>query len=213
MQAYSLPYELTISQIQGGAASSPYDGSLVLTHGVVTARYGSYFVVQDGGGPWNGIWARAAIPPAAGDSILVHGRVAENDSAVNAGNTLLVDAVALASSPGAVLPEPAMVATAGAMSESYEGVLVRFSAATCTNVNLGYGEWEVDDGSGVARVDDLAYHFIPTLGTSYEVSGPIGYSSGSFNIEPRDGNDVIWVADLSAPVIIHATTITDTTSS
>jgi len=211
LQSYSLPYELTIYETQGAAPSSPYDGKWVLTRGVVTARYGSYFVLQDGSGAWNGIWARAAIPPAVGDSVLARGRVVENDSSVNSGNTLLADVVILASSPGATLPAPTIVSSAGSMSEAYEGVLVRLAGAVCTNPSLGYGEWEVNDGGGAGRVDDLAYHFIATLGTSYEVTGPVTYLSGAFKIEPRDGNDVVWVADLNPAVISYAIATNDTT--
>jgi endonuclease I len=211
LQTYTLPFELTIYEIQGAAPASPYDGKSVITQGIVTALYGSYFVLQDGTGSWNGIWARGAAPPSVGDSITVRGRINENDSSANAGNTLLVDAVVMSSSPGAALPAAATVSSAVAASEAYEGVLCRVASAACTNRNLGYGEWEINDGSGAGRVDDLGYQFLATLGTSYEVTGPVIYSGGIFKVEPRDESDILWVADLAAPVIFYAAAINDTT--
>ncbi|MCP4075598.1 MAG: hypothetical protein GY744_05390 [Gammaproteobacteria bacterium] len=39
--------------------------------------------------------------------------------------------------------------------EAYEGVLVNVTNAVCSNPNLGYGEWELDDGIGPCHVYDL----------------------------------------------------------
>ncbi|HYW69081.1 MAG TPA: lamin tail domain-containing protein, partial [bacterium] len=58
VESYSLPYTLSISDIQGGVSSSPYNGDEVITYGVVTSRFNSYFTLQDGTGAWSGIWAR-----------------------------------------------------------------------------------------------------------------------------------------------------------
>ena len=40
--------------------------------------------------------------------------------------------------------------------ESYEGTLVKVENVTVTNGDLGYGEWELDNG---LVVDDLLYDF------------------------------------------------------
>ncbi len=210
LQSYALPFDLTIHEIQGESASSPYDSSQVLTRGIVTAQYGSYFVIQDGGGPWNGMWARGAVVPPLNDSVTVRGRVTESDGSGYAGNTLLADAVLVESSPAGAPPAAAVVSTAAACSEAYEGVLVQVGAV-CTNPELGYGEWEVNDGSGPGRVDDLSYNASPTLGSTYTVVGPVAYISGYFKIEPRDANDVLWTGDESAPVILAVWATSDTT--
>jgi endonuclease I len=81
----------------------------------------------------------------------------------------------------------------------------------CTDPELGFGEWEVNDGSGPGRVDDLSYGASPTLGTSYTVVGPVAYVNGYFKIEPRDSNDVLWTGDGSAPIISAAAATSDTT--
>jgi endonuclease I len=83
--------------------------------------------------------------------------------------------------------------------------------AACTIVNVGYGEWQVDDGSGAGYVDRLGYRFIPTLGTSYNITGPLNYRYSRFKLEPRGADDIVWSGDVFAPVIVYATDLSDTT--
>ncbi len=211
LQSYAMPYELTIHEIQGEAPASPYDGNTIITHGVVTSQYGSYFAVQDGGGAWNGIWVQSGAGPAVGDSVTVRGTVTENDGAGHAGNTLLVDALVVCDSSGVALPEVVIVSTASAASEDYEGVLAKVESAVCTNPHAGLGEWEINDGSGTCRVGDMGYSFAPTLGSSYDVIGPVAFTYGNFKIEPRDEDDVTWVADNSPPIIDYVAVMSDTT--
>jgi endonuclease I len=208
--SYSLPYVVSIAEVQGTGSSSPYNGYAVITHGVVTGSYGSYFTLQDGGGAWNGLWARGASAPSVGDSVTVRGMIRENDSVADAGNTLLTCAVVGSSSPGAELPAATSVSTGAVSSEAYEGVLVSVVGAVCTNPALGSGEWQVDDGSGPGRVDDLGYAFSPTLGTAYDIAGPVAYRDGNFKVEPRDAADVAWAGDGAAPVISLVYAASDT---
>jgi len=200
VQSYSTPVGVPISDIQGEAASSPYDGQPVITHGVVTAAHAPYYVLQDGAGPWNGIWASGSSVPAVGDSVTVFGTVSES-AGVNAGNTLLVNAVVQLSAPAAAPPTPLLVTTTVASSEAYEGVLVEVESAVCVNANVGAGVWLADDGSGGCQVGELAYDSEPTLGTTYDIAGPVGYSNGSFKIEPHGSEDIVWVGDDFAPAI------------
>ena len=202
LKSYALDYAVTIHQIQGEVATSPYDGLGVITHGVVTARYPSYLVVQDGSGPWNGLWVRSSATPAIGDSVTVRGVVTESDVQGLAGNTLLTSGLVLSDQPGGTPPAPAVVSSATASSEAYEGVLVKVAGAVCTDVALGAGQWLVNDGGGASRVGPLGYAFTPILGTTYDVTGPVLYSGGAFLLEPRDAGDVVWVADHSAPVVV-----------
>ena len=202
LKSYTLDYAVTISQIQGGVPTSPYNGLGVITHGVVTARYPSYLVVQDGSGPWNGLWVRGNATPAVGDSVTVRGLVTESDAQGLAGNTLMTSGLVLASSPAVTLPAAAVVTSAVASSEAYEGMLVKVASAACTDVALGSGQWLVNDGSGACRVGPLGYAFTPTLGTAYDVTGPVLYNGGAFMIEPREAGDVVWSADHAAPVVV-----------
>ncbi|MFZ1947052.1 MAG: endonuclease [bacterium] len=209
LASYALPYQLTVYQIQGQAASSPYAGAAAITGGVVTACYSGYYVVQDGTGPWTGVWVQSLQLPTAGDSVTIRGTVTESAGLGYPGNTLIVGATLLSDSPGGAIPEPAVVATFDATTEAYEGVLVTVEDAGCTVVNAGYGEWQVDDGSGPGYVDRLGYRFVPTLGTVYDVTGPLNYRYGRFKIEPRGAADIVWAGDEFPPRIFYATDIGD----
>jgi endonuclease I len=199
VESYSLPYTVSISDIQGGASSSPYNGDAVITHGVVTARYNSYFTLQDGSGAWSGVWARGLAAPSVGDSVTIRGTVTESDGP-NSGNTFIVSAVVQSSTPAVAMPDPAVITSLLLSSESYEGVLVTVENGECTNTTLGSGEWEINDGSGAGRVDDLGYAFAPSLGTIYDVTG-----------EPRDASDIVWVRDSAAPELLQVYAADDTT--
>jgi len=211
LQSYSLPYYATIHEIQGESPDSPFDGEEVITHGVVTARFDNSFVIQDGSGPWNGIWVQSSDTVTLSDSTVIRGYVTESAEQGYAGNTLVVDAVLLYSSTGTSIPEPVIITTAAVSLEEYEGVLVEIDSAACTNPNAGSGEWELDDGSGAGRVGNLGYDFSPTLGSSYDIIGPVTYHSNHFMIEPRDGNDVVWAGDDFAPIILLVTPTGKTT--
>jgi endonuclease I len=210
LQSYTTPVSVTIHDIQGEAAASPYDGLPVITQGVVTAQHALYFVLQDGAGPWCGIWARGSSPPSVGDSVTVFGTVSESDG-INAGNTLLLGAQVLGSAPATAPPSPSSVATATASTEAYEGVLVDVEGADCVDTNLGAGVWLADDGSGGCAVGIFAYDADPVLGTTYDITGPVAYSDGRFKIEPRGAEDVVWVGDDFAPVVVWVSAPSETT--
>jgi endonuclease I len=201
LQSYTTPVTVSIHDIQGEVAASPYVGAPVVTSGVVTAQTALYFVIQDGSGPWSGLWARGATAPSIGDSVTVFGTVSESDG-INAGNTLLVGAEVMSSAVAMAPPGVTIVTTANAPSEEYEGVLVSVGDALCTNANAGAGVWLIDDGSGSCAVGEFAHDSDPTLGTTYDVVGPVRYSDGLFSIEPRGAGDIAWVWDGSAPVIV-----------
>ncbi len=202
VESYSLPYTLTIAEIQGGGSSSPYDGYAAITSGVVTGRYNSYFTLQDGTGARSGVWARGLAAPTVGDTVTIRGTVTESDG-LNTGNTFIVSANVQSSAPAAVVPTAIVVTTLALSSEDYEGVLVMVDDAECTNTTLGSGEWEIDDGSGAGLVDDLGYAFTPTLGTVYDVTGPLAYRDSGFKLEPRDAADIVWAGDNAAPELFQ----------
>ena len=211
ISSYFLSYTLTIHQIEGEAAASPYAGMGVITSGVVTAACASCFAMQDGAGAWDGLWVRSTAPPAIGDVITVRGTVSETDASGFAGTTLLTGATVTIDSHGAPLPTPVAAGSAAAVAEAYEGVLVKVAGATCTRTNVRPGEWLVDDGSGPARVGLLGCAFVPTLGTAYDVTGPVAYADTCFKLEPRSGGDIVWAGDVSPPVVLAVGQMSDST--
>ncbi|MGB0136697.1 MAG: phospholipase D-like domain-containing protein [Flavobacteriales bacterium] len=176
----------TIQEIQGEADASPFENQTVTTSGVVTATSGIGYYIQDGAGPWSGIYVYDDGAPAIGDHVTVTANVAEYYELTELD---FVESLIINSSDNP-LPEPEMLSTADVADEQWEGVLVRVEGATCTNTDLGFGEFELDDGSGPCRVDDALYLYTPTAGTVYAVTGPQTYTFGNYKILPRSEADI-----------------------
>ncbi len=195
--------DLTIQQIQGQSSSSPYVGQRVRTRGVVTGVYGSGVFIQDtAGGPWSGIWLHPAPNVARGDFIVITGVVIEYY------NLTEIDSVSLDSVIGhGYTIEPETLRTGEVSNEMWEGVLVTVGGAVCESLPNRWGEWWVNDGSGLLMIDDLGYRATPELGSCYNITGPVYYSYGNYKIEPRDANDVVEVA---CPIRFSSITFTPT---
>ena len=191
------PY--TIYEIQYSTTGpSPHEGELVETTGVVTAIFEFYFFIQDGTGAWNGIAIYPIQIVEIGDEITISGSVLEyNDK------TEITDILNMTNLGTADVPAPVIITTSAlANSESYEGVLVKVEDVTVTNDDLGNGEWEIDDGSGPCRVDDLGtYTYVPALDDFiYSITGVVDYTYGNFKLEPRDDDDLVFESSIDDPI-------------
>ncbi|MEM6965690.1 MAG: phospholipase D-like domain-containing protein [Bacteroidota bacterium] len=179
----------TIAEIHGTGDASPYDGQSVTTSGVVTAIASNSFFIQDGNDIRSGIYIYDQTYLSqiqVGDEVTVEGVVDEYFEM-----TEIVDLTALTvNSSGNTLPDPIILTTGEVSNEDYEGMLIKVAAATCTNTNLGFGEWEINDGSGACRVDDLMYPFSPVLNIDYAVTGPLVYTFSNYKIVPSESEDV-----------------------
>jgi len=184
--------EVTIYEIQGQQDHSPYEGQTVKTQGIVTAMFGSSYFIQDGEGEWNGVYVYASSNIVVGDEIELTAEVDEYYDLTELKN---ISSFTILSS-GNALPAASWLSTEEINDEAYEGVLVKVENAICTNDNLGYGEWELDDGSGSCRVDDLGVVYTPVVGLSYTVTGPLHYSFDFYKIEPRDEDDIVIMESL-----------------
>ncbi len=194
---------MSIAQIQktpdGQEGDSPFKGQIVTIQGVVTGITSYSFFVQDADSAWSGINVYApdyVSTLAMGDRIQVTGTVNEHY-----GKTELSDVSTLTIlEHNVALPKPITVATGQVAQEKYEGVLLRVKNATCTNPDLGHGEWEVNDGSGPCRVDDLILKdFTPVFNQTYNITGVCDYSYSNFKLEPRTLEDVQLIT--TAPVV------------
>ncbi|WP_457565773.1 DUF5689 domain-containing protein, partial [Caldithrix abyssi] len=182
----------------GMEGDSPLLGQVVTVEGVVTAVSSRSFWIQDADSAWSGVNvfdADAVSQVQLGDRVRLTGVVDEYF-----GKTEIKDLSAFTIlSQNEPLPNPISLPTGQVPQEKYEGVLVTVNNATCTNPDLGYGEWEVDDGSGPCRVDDLIFQFAPEQGKMYIVTGVVEYSYSNYKIEPRSEADVALISN--APVI------------
>ncbi len=189
--SYTIPDDYTIYEIQGQSSSSPFDGEIVITSGIVTADFIQGYFLQDGAGAWNGIYVYGyGHGMDVGDEVRIQGEVDEYNGLTEIKNVSSVDTL----STGNELPAPTVLTTSGCNAEDYEGVLVQ-TTGECDNENPDapndWGEWSINDGSGSIRIDDLHYLYEPTLGITYEVTGPLYYSYGNYKIEPRDSTYII----------------------
>ena len=144
------------------------------------------FSIQVGQGPNSGIWVEG-VGAAQGDQVEVTGPVVDDSG------RLMIWATAMTViATDAALPEPEVLTTFEAANDDWEGVLIEVTA-TCTQPELGYGEWGIDDGTGMLRVDDLGYVYdSPIEGLEYRVRGPLDYSFDDFKIALRGVGDVVW---------------------
>jgi hypothetical protein len=181
------PY--TIYEIQySTTGSSPHVGELVETTGVVTAIFENYFFIQDGPGAWNGIVIYPIQSVEIGDEIVISGMVDEYFD-----KTEITDIISMTVLGIADLPAPVIISTSAlASSEEYESVLVQVQDVTVTNEDLGYGEWEIDDGSGPCIVGHLGdYTYIPVLDDFiYSITGVSDFTYSAFKLEPRNDDDL-----------------------
>ena len=193
--------ELTITEIQGQLDTSPYVGEMVSTGGIVTgvASYG--FFIQDGSGPWTGIWVYGlASGLELGDNIIVSGMVVEYTSGT--GTITEIDAMSVETlSSGNELPSP-IVLNSGDVGEAYESVLLTISG-TCITEPDNYGAWQLDDGSGAVFVDDKLFSEADesiVVGGQYTVTGPLDFAYDDFELLPRSADDIVEFVVEGVPV-------------
>ena len=204
-----------INEIQGEVEYSPYEGQTVNTTGIVTGAFANSFYIQDGSEPWSGIYIYSGgALPAMGDSVIVSGEISEfcwdgspcNCSACGgAGVTEFYQPESIyIISNNNPLPEPILVTSGEALSEQYEGVLIRMENAECTSLPGGFGVWQVDDGSGLCGIHNTpdGYEFDPQIGETYNITGIVTSTFNDWKVDLRIPSDVESGPDLLAPFIM-----------
>lgn len=191
------PSTVSLSDIQftaaGGTSPSPLAGQLVNTGGIVmTAPFTNStltgFFIQDGAGAWNGILVESTEAVTPGDSITFTGLVQESF-----GFTIITNLTNFtAASSGNPLYPFTPINTTQVNQEQFESVLVKVTDAQCTNANSGFGQWEVNDGSGASLIGNGMYQYAAQqLGTEYDITGVVYYSFSEFKLLPRFVADVV----------------------
>ncbi len=152
-----------------------------------------YYLEEYPGGEWKGIQIYDLDhEPVRGDSVLLVGTVQEYFYMTEILNVLYFEVL----SSNHPEPDPVVIQTGDLSAgyptaEPYEGILVSVPRAAVVNSNPGGSYFEIDDGSGIARVANRsAYTYEPTDGDTIGVVGVVRFTMGNYQIEPRDDNDI-----------------------
>jgi len=190
---------LTIEDIQGEDVESPFVDYIVTTSGIVTGISYSGFFIQDGVGPWSGIWIYQSSPSVlVGDMVETTGMVAE----YNGLTEIEASSVSVLSS-GNTLPSPVLIETSN-LTEAYESVRIEFFDAECTSLPNDYGEWQVDNIATIDdRLSDLELALV--LGQGYNIVGVVDCYS-TFKVQATEIVPYYEEGENIPPVAILSTT-------
>ncbi len=208
-QVANVPFTGTLTSIydiQGQTTSTPYNGQVISTAGVVTAVFGNNFFMQNGQGAWNGIYVyNSGYFPVIGDSIIVTAEVSEYYDLTELKNVSAFYPI----SSNNPLPEPVILPTGSIQDEQYECVLVRVEDAQCVR-DTAYGMWIVNDGSGDALIHNSSiYSHNYGIGNYYNITGPLNFDFGEFKIELRGPDDVETGIDSNPPFAMEVLTLSN----
>ena len=146
------------------------------------------FFIQDGTGAWNGIYVyENETPVNIGDEVIVVGIVDEFYELTELTSITSVTVV----SSGNPLPAAVEVSTGDVSNEEYEGILVKVSNSKCTNDDAGFGQFELNDGTGARLIDDEMFSYAAVTGNYYDVTGVNFLSFGDVKIFPRSIADIV----------------------
>ena len=205
-----------ISEIQGGTEYSPYEGQSVNTTGIVTGAFANSFYLQDGSEPWSGIYIYSGSAlPAIGDSVIESGEISEFcwdgspcdcASCGGAGVTEFYqpDDIYIISNNNE-LPEPIVVTSGEALSEEYEGVLIKMNNVECVSEANGFGVWGVNDGSGICGIHNTpdGYEHDYQIGEIYNITGIVTSTFDEWKVDLRMPSDVESGPDTTPPYIVN----------
>ena len=193
------PIEATINEIQytdDPSAPPPLEGQMVTTSGIATTDNTTYmgrYAIQDGNGPWSGIFVRdIGYPVARGDSLTLTGLVLETNGLTEL--DLLIDIETVSSDNP--LPDPSVIGPSLVDGEeAYEGVLVRVEDVVVTDDDPF--DWEVSS-SGACRVGRWSgYSYMPLMDDELHVTGVVGVVVDMRKLQPRDDDDIEYATGAS----------------
>ena len=192
------------------SGDSPLLGQTVTIEGVVTAASSAGFFVSDAVGPWSSVYVytiAAGCAVEAGDAVTVVGLVAEyyGMTEIKEVSDIVPVSCSIMSSGN---PYSAVVLqTADVAEEQYESVLVSVSDVDVVGTE-DFGQWTVDDGSGVLKLDDdMDYLYAPAVSdTLTSITGVVVYSFDEFKLNPRFSADI--VSDDTAHYALYGTVVT-----
>ncbi len=175
--------------------ASPYNTQIVITGGIVSAKYNNGMFIQSGYGPWSGLYVFDSTHIAAanitmGDSVIITGTVSESQTYTELKTISNVTKVSSGNTLHAAFP----VSLVNLYNEELEGVLVSLNNLPCVDTLGLYtnGAWIVYNGVDSTHIGGLLYKY-PTaqIGTNYDITGVVYLVNGAvMRVEPRGAVDV-----------------------
>lgn len=197
---------VSIYDIQGQKDTSDYIEQVVSTTGVVTGNFGTSYFIQDGYGPWNGLFIyESGRNPSVGDSVIITGEISEYYGKTEMSN--IEDYYFISSNN--TLPDPVIVQT-GNVEEGHESILIKINNAICTDENYqsNFFMWAVNDGTGELKIHNTSvFEYDPAEGSYYNITGPMNYDFDEWKIELRFESDVTSGGDYDGPTAIEVTPV------
>ena len=181
---------LTIPAIQGTADVNAYDGQVVATQGVVTAKTQYGFYIQSSQEAYSGLYIYSPDNVATinvGTSYIVRGTMTEYNglTEMNALTHVVPLLIDLAIEPIEISLDEA--------TEQYESMLVTVTG-THNGTFLG-NAWQIENGENTLYVGKDCYTYTPIENTEYTITGVLSYSNNTnYNVGwvilPRSAADV-----------------------
>lgn len=182
----------TIRDIQyttDSSGNSPLVGSYVSVIGKVSGIYPELrgFFIQDGECAWCGIfvYAGSSMPSLSlWDSVLIGGVVQEYRNMTE----IVMSSINILGSGSPLNP---LIVNISEIAESLEGVLVRVEGSVIDHWINRFGDFKLSNNRNYVYVmNSRRFSYIPFLGDSITVVGPIMQKYGDFYIMPRYDNDI-----------------------
>ena len=183
---------LTIPAIQGTEDENAYNGQVVATQGVVTAKVERGFYIQSSIAAYSGLYIYSqdhVADVAMGDMVIVRGTMSEYNGLTEMGD--VTDVIVISSDNE--LFEPIEIEL-GSASEQYESMLVTVSGTH--NGTMLSTAWQLqNDAEETIYIGADCFAFTPAEGIDYEVTGVLSYTNKStYNVGwvilPRSAADI-----------------------
>lgn len=182
---------LTIPAIQGTEDANAYNGQVVATEGVLTAKTQYGFYIQSSTDAYSGLYIYA--PDYVGSATLGYLYLVRGTMTEYNGLTEMNSLTHLIPSPHEWdMPSPIQISLSE-VSEQYESMLVKVTG-THNGTTLG-NAWQIANGENTLYVGKDCFTYTPAEDVEYEITGVLSYSNNpSYNVGwvilPRRASDI-----------------------
>jgi hypothetical protein len=187
---------ISFVQTPANGDTSQCNGQQVTVRGIVssaTAAFGGeYFVQKRSGGANNGIYVYQFTNTfIAGDSVVVSGTVQEYYNMTELTGVDYQKRIPVGAPVKITKVAPATIKTGSPTAENYESVMVKLDSVSVYSLFDTHGEFTVGTGTDSVWIGTHGvYTYVPGLGSTVSIQGPLDFAYGNFKIQPRGDTDI-----------------------